>query len=85
MHIPDGFVNAPVSIAGGVVAVAGLALCSRNLGPSLRDRDIPLAGLAAAFFLVLEAPIFPIGWAREVICWAERWRWHCWDPGSDRW
>ena len=61
MHIPDGFVNAPVSIAGGVVAVAGLALCSRNLGPSLRDRDIPLAGLAAAFFLVLEAPIFPIG------------------------
>jgi cobalt/nickel transport system permease protein len=61
VHIPDGFVNAPVSVVGGVVAVAGLAVCGRILGPSLRDRDIPLAGLAAAFFLVLEAPIFPIG------------------------
>ncbi|AHH94827.1 energy-coupling factor ABC transporter permease [Kutzneria albida] len=61
MHIPDGFVNAPVSVAGAVVAVGGLAVCSGRLGSSIRDRDIPLAGLAAAFFLVLEAPIFPIG------------------------
>jgi len=69
VHIPDGFVNAPVCVAGGLLAVGGLAVCVRRVGTSMRTpggsavggSDIPLAGLAAAFFLVLEAPIFPIG------------------------
>ena len=60
MHIPDGFVSAPVAAAGAVVAVAGLAVCTRQAGRSLSERQLPLAGLAAAFFLVLEAPIVPI-------------------------
>ncbi|MGQ0774674.1 MAG: energy-coupling factor ABC transporter permease [Pseudonocardiales bacterium] len=61
MHIPDGFVSAPVAIAGAVVAVAGLAVCVRMAGRGVTERQLPLAGLAAAFFLVLEAPIIPIG------------------------
>ncbi|RJQ78788.1 cobalamin biosynthesis protein CbiM [Pseudonocardiaceae bacterium YIM PH 21723] len=61
MHIPDGFVNAPTALVGGAVAVGGLALCAHRAGTNLRDREVPLAGLAAAFFLVLEAPIFPLG------------------------
>ena len=60
MHIPDGFVSAPVAAAGTVVAVAGLAVCTRQAGRTLSERQLPLAGLAAAFFLVLEAPIVPI-------------------------
>lgn len=60
MHIPDGFVSAPVAVAGAVVAVAGLTLCARRAGQELTERQLPLAGLAAAFFLVLEAPIIPV-------------------------
>ena len=60
MHIPDGFVSAPVAAAGAAVAVAGLAVCTRQAGRTLSERQLPLAGLAAAFFLVLEAPIVPI-------------------------
>jgi len=61
VHIPDGFVSAPVAAAGAVVAAAGLAVCARQAGAQLTERQLPLAGLAAAFFLVLEAPIIPVG------------------------
>lgn len=60
MHIPDGFVAAPVVVAGAVLAAGGLAVCTRQAGRSATERQLPLAGLAAAFFLVLEAPIIPI-------------------------
>ena len=29
MHIPDGFVTAPLAATGAAVAVAGLAVCTR--------------------------------------------------------
>jgi cobalt/nickel transport system permease protein len=61
VHIPDGFVSAPVAVAGAAVAVAGLGLCVRCAGREVTERQLPLAGLAAAFFLVLDAPIIPIG------------------------
>ncbi|MGH4007569.1 MAG: energy-coupling factor ABC transporter permease [Pseudonocardiaceae bacterium] len=60
MHIPDGFVSPTVAIAGAAVAVAGLGLCVRRAGRAGTERQLPLAGLAAAFFLVLGAPIFPV-------------------------
>ncbi|MGH3964994.1 MAG: energy-coupling factor ABC transporter permease [Pseudonocardiaceae bacterium] len=60
MHIPDGFVSPTVAVAGAVVAVGGLAVCARRAGLDVTERQLPLAGLAAAFFLVLEAPIIPV-------------------------
>ncbi len=60
VHIPDGFVSPTVAVAGAVVAVAGLAVCARRAGLDVTERQLPLAGLAAAFFLVLEAPIIPV-------------------------
>lgn len=60
MHIPDGFVSAPVCVVGAVLSASGLALCARKAGANLGERELPLAGLAAAFFLVLEAPIIPV-------------------------
>lgn len=60
MHIPDGFVSAPLAVAGAAVAAAGLAVCTRQAGRTLSERQLPLAGLAAAFFLVLQAPIIPV-------------------------
>ena len=65
MHIPDGFVSPVVAVAGAVVAVAGLALCVRRAGLDVTQRQLPLAGLAAAFFLVLGAPIIPVAVGTE--------------------
>jgi cobalt/nickel transport system permease protein len=60
VHIPDGFVSAPVAVAGAAVAVAGLTICVRRAGRDGTERQLPLAGLVAAFFLVMGAPIIPV-------------------------
>ncbi|HEX2263331.1 MAG TPA: energy-coupling factor ABC transporter permease [Pseudonocardiaceae bacterium] len=60
MHIPDGFVSAPLAVAGAAVAVAGLTICVRRAGRDGTERQLPLAGLVAAFFLVMGAPIIPV-------------------------
>jgi cobalt/nickel transport system permease protein len=60
VHIPDGFVSAPVTVTGTAVAVAGLTICVRRAGQDGTERQLPLAGLVAAFFLVLGAPIIPV-------------------------
>src|SRR5918997_1383586 len=60
VRIPDGFVSAPVAVAGAAVAVAGLTICVRRAGRDGTERQLPLAGLVAAFFLVVGAPIIPI-------------------------
>ena len=65
MHIPDGFVSPAVVITGAAVAVAGLAVCARRARLNLTERQLPLAGLAAAFFLVLGAPIIPVAVGTE--------------------
>lgn len=65
MHVPDGFVSPAVAVVGAAVAVAGLAMCVRQAGEELTERQLPLAGLSAAFFLVLGAPIIPIAVGTE--------------------
>src|SRR5919108_281830 len=60
MHIPDGFLTGEAAAAGWVAGGAGLALCLRRAGAEGRERDLPVAGLAAAFFLVGDAPLFPV-------------------------
>jgi cobalt/nickel transport system permease protein len=65
VHIPDGFVSPGTAIVGAAVAVAGLGVCVRRAGRGVTERQLPLAGLAAAFFLVLGAPIIPIAVGTE--------------------
>jgi cobalt/nickel transport system permease protein len=60
MHIPDGFLTGEAAAIGAVTAVAGVSVCLRGAARSVRERDLPVAGLAAAFFLVGDAPIVPI-------------------------
>jgi cobalt/nickel transport system permease protein len=60
VHIPDGFVSTPVAVAGAAVAVVGLTICVRRAGQDGTERQLPLAGLVAAFFLVVGAPIIPV-------------------------
>ncbi|MER6615136.1 energy-coupling factor ABC transporter permease [Streptomyces xantholiticus] len=69
MHVPDGFINAPVSVAAGVAAAAAVAVslrgARRELGgtPSQlpgADRTAPLAGLVAAFVFAVQMLNFPV-------------------------
>jgi cobalt/nickel transport system permease protein len=60
VHIPDGFLTGEAAAIGAVTGTAGVAVCLRGARQSMRERDLPLAGLAAAFFLVGDAPMVPI-------------------------
>jgi cobalamin biosynthesis protein CbiM len=60
MHIPDGFLDGPTSLVGGLVAFAGVAWCLRKTSESLDDRDVPVVGLAAAFVFAAQMLNFPV-------------------------
>ncbi|MGA5168882.1 MULTISPECIES: energy-coupling factor ABC transporter permease [Streptomyces] len=70
MHVPDGFINAPVSAAAGLAAAgavaAGLRGARRELGGSAlagghgAERTAPLAGLVAAFVFAVQMLNFPV-------------------------
>lgn len=60
MHVPDGFINAPVSVGAGVVAAAGIAVCLRGARRELDDRTAPMAGLVAAFVFAAQMLNFPV-------------------------
>jgi cobalt/nickel transport system permease protein len=60
MHIPDGFIDAPTSLGAGVVAAAGVGVALRRAGRELDDRQIPLAGLVAAYVFAVQMLNFPV-------------------------
>lgn len=60
MHIPDGFVNATTSAGAAVVAAGGFGVALRVGGRSLKDRQVPLAGMAAAFIFAVQMLNFPV-------------------------
>lgn len=60
MHVPDGFLNAPTSLATGVVAAGAVALCLRGARRELDDRAAPLAGIVAAFVFAAQMINFPV-------------------------
>lgn len=61
MHVPDGFLDAPTSVATGVVAAAGVALALRGARKELDDRTAPMAGLVATFVFATQMLNFPVG------------------------
>lgn len=61
MHIPDGFIDAPVSLAAAVVAVGGVAVCLRGARRTLTEASAPLAGLCAVFVFAGQMLNFPVG------------------------
>jgi cobalt/nickel transport system permease protein len=60
MHIPDGFINAGVSAAAGVVSAGGVAVAVKKAGETLEDKQAPLAGLVAAFVFAVQMLNFPV-------------------------
>ncbi|MEJ7689441.1 MAG: energy-coupling factor ABC transporter permease [Nocardioidaceae bacterium] len=61
MHIPDGFIDAPTSVATGLVAAAGVAVALRKAGQELDEKTAPMAGLVAAFIFAVQMLNFPVG------------------------
>ena len=60
MHIPDGFINGATSAGAAVVAAGGVGAALKAGARSLAERQIPLAGLAAAFIFALQMLNFPV-------------------------
>ncbi|MFF4954509.1 energy-coupling factor ABC transporter permease [Streptomyces chattanoogensis] len=71
MHVPDGFINAPVSAATGAVAAVAVAVSLRGARRELEgagrggtgagaERTAPLAGLVAAFIFAVQMLNFPV-------------------------
>jgi cobalt/nickel transport system permease protein len=60
MHVPDGFIDIPASIATGAIAVAGVGICLRGARRELDDRTAPLAGLVASFIFAVQMLNFPV-------------------------
>ncbi|MEU5838965.1 energy-coupling factor ABC transporter permease [Streptomyces diacarni] len=67
MHVPDGFIDAPVSAGTGVLAAVAVAAslrgARRELGGGLGEageRTAPLAGLVAAFIFAVQMLNFPV-------------------------
>ncbi|MGW2815506.1 energy-coupling factor ABC transporter permease [Streptomyces sp. NPDC001415] len=70
MHVPDGFINAPVSAVTGAVAAGAVAVslrgARRELGGTSHalssggEKTAPLAGLVAAFIFAVQMLNFPV-------------------------
>ncbi|MGY1705781.1 energy-coupling factor ABC transporter permease [Geodermatophilus sp. SYSU D00697] len=61
MHVPDGFLDAPTSVATGAVAAGAVAVALKGARRELDERTAPLAGLTAAFVFAVQMMNFPVG------------------------
>ena len=60
MHIPDGFLNAGVSIATGVVAAGAVGYGLVKAREELDEKSVPLLALCAAFVFAAQMLNFPV-------------------------
>ena len=61
MHVPDGFLDGPTSLATAAVAGVAVAAALRGARRELDDRSAPLAGLVAVFVFAAQMVNFPVG------------------------
>ena len=60
MHAPDGFLNAGTAVATGAISIGTIAAALRHLKHQLREKQVPLAGIAAAFVFAAQMFNFPV-------------------------
>lgn len=60
MHAPDGFLNAGTAIATGAVSAGTIGVALRQTREQLSDKQIPLAGVSAAFIFAAQMFNFPV-------------------------
>lgn len=61
MHVPDGFLDVPTSIATGVIAAGTIAVALKKSRSELSEKTAPMAGLTAAFVFAAQMINFPVG------------------------
>lgn len=61
MHVPDGFLDAPTSIATGLIAAGAVGVSLRKASSEIRETGPALAGLTAAFVFAVQMVNFPVG------------------------
>lgn len=61
MHVPDGFLDAPTSVATAALAVVGVGVALVKARNELDDRTAPMAGLVATFVFAAQMVNFPVG------------------------
>lgn len=60
LHIPDGFLSAPVALIWWVLTIGALALAVQRVGVELNERQVPLMGVMAAFIFAGQMLNFPV-------------------------
>lgn len=60
MHIPDGFLTAPTLITTGVISAGMIAAGVKITGKTLKEKQVPLMGVTAAFIFAAQMLNFPI-------------------------
>lgn len=61
MHVPDGFLDAPTSVATGAIALAAIGLALRHSRREMGQDGPVLAGLTACFVFAAQMVNFPVG------------------------
>ena len=60
MHIPDGFLNIPVTLVTWVLAIGLIAVALNRAQAEYKERAVPLMGVCAAFVFAAQMINFPI-------------------------
>lgn len=60
MHAPDGFLNAATAVTTGVLSAGAIGVALRQSREELADKQVPLAGLSAAFIFAAQMINFPV-------------------------
>ncbi|HEX6417899.1 MAG TPA: energy-coupling factor ABC transporter permease [Acidimicrobiales bacterium] len=61
MHIPDGWIDLPTSAGAAAVAAASVGVAARRAGAALRDKATSLPAVVAAYLLVAQLLVLPVG------------------------
>ncbi|MBW4444327.1 MAG: cobalt transporter CbiM [Plectolyngbya sp. WJT66-NPBG17] len=60
LHVPDGFLNLPVTLITWVFAIALIAISLNRVQAEYQERAVPLMGVCAAFIFAAQMINFPI-------------------------
>lgn len=60
MHAPDGFLDAATALGTGAISAGAVGVSLRQTRDDLADRQIPLAGVSAAFIFAAQMVNFPV-------------------------
>jgi cobalt/nickel transport system permease protein len=58
--MPDGYINLATSAGAAVVAASGVAVSMRSSAKELAEKQVPLAGLTAAYVFAVQMLNFPV-------------------------